>query len=250
MACERLYVGDGFHVQEEAHLDRYRFASDRITPGATVLDAACGSGYGTEILSQKAGHVIGVDISDQALVYAKQRYGRANIEFKRADLCQGIDLPDGHCDTVVSFETLEHVPNQHRMLSEFHRLLRPGGTLIISTPDREIITEKAHEENEFHISELSKEEFIRLLSRHFEITELYGQIRYESRQWRLAVRKMARLDVFGVRRYVSAWRPAAMLLGPRQRSVEQVALLTPGEHMYLIAVAASDKERAGGETSP
>src|SRR5438132_277284 len=149
-ALERLYLGSGLHIQEELHLGRYRFACSRIGADATVLDAACGSGYGSGVLAQHARRVVAVDLSLDALAHARAHYPLPNIEFVRADLSEPIALPDCSCDAIVSFETLEHVRNQRVMLSEFRRILKPGGTLVLSSPDRDIITSKAHEVDQRH----------------------------------------------------------------------------------------------------
>jgi ubiquinone/menaquinone biosynthesis C-methylase UbiE len=239
-AIERLTLGAGWHVQEELHLERYRFATSRIGTGATVLDAACGSGYGSGILAQRARRVVAVDLSSEALAYAREHYQLPNIEFARADLSEPIGLPDGSCDAIVSFETIEHVPNQRVMLSEFHRILKPGGMLIISSPDRDIITGRAHEINEFHVAELSKLEFVDLIGSYFRIDELYGQMRYELSTWKHAAKQLAKQDILGLRTRIRSWRVGQVMdgmLAPSHRLLEAVSTNTPGEHWWLIAVA-------------
>lgn len=159
------------------HLDRYNFALKFLTGRETVIDAACGSGYGSEILSFGAKKVIGLEINDYAIKYAKERHFKKNVEFYKADLNQKIDLPDNYSDVIISFETLEHVANQENMFREFKRLLKPGGFLIISTPDKNLISGGLESDNPFHIKELTKIEFINLLRRFFAIKGLFGQTR-------------------------------------------------------------------------
>jgi ubiquinone/menaquinone biosynthesis C-methylase UbiE len=240
-ALERLYLGTGLHVQEELHLGRYKFACSRIEPGGTVLDAACGSGYGSAILAHCAERVVGLDVSADAIVHAREHFQLENIEFTRADLAAPLRLPDASFDAVVSFETIEHVRDQRRMLSEFHRLLKPGGTLIVSSPDRDIITGKAQEVNEFHVAELSKPEFVDLIGQYFRIDELYGQMRYETSPWKRVAKELAKHDAFGMRKRVRSWRVGALvdeMLAPSHRLLEAVNPRTPGEHWWLVAVAA------------
>jgi ubiquinone/menaquinone biosynthesis C-methylase UbiE len=237
---ERLYLGRGQHVQEALHLERYRFASNRIGADATVLDAACGSGYGSGILAQRAGRVVAVDVSPEALEHAREHYQLPNIEFIHGDLCEPIRLPDQSCDAIVSFETIEHVRKHDLMMSEFHRILKPGGTLIVSSPDREIITGKAQETNEFHVAELSKNEFVDLIETYFRLEELYGQHRHELSIWKHAARQIAKCDVFGIRWRVRSWRHGGFvdrMLAPNHLMMEAVSPDTPGEHWWLIAVA-------------
>jgi len=159
------------------HLDRYNFALKFLTGKETVIDAACGSGYGSEILSSGAKKVIGLEISNHAIEYAKRYHFKENVEFCKADLNQKIDLPDNYSDVIISFETLEHITNQENMLLEFKRLLKPGGFLIISTPDKNLISGGFESDNPFHIKELTKIEFINLLRRFFVIEEMFGQTR-------------------------------------------------------------------------
>jgi len=165
------------------HLDRYNFALQFLSGKEVVVDAACGSGYGSEILSKKAKKVVGLEISDHALNYAKAHHWRPNIEFQKADLNRKIELPDAFCNVVVSFETLEHLTNQEMMLAEFRRILKPGGVLIISTPDRNLISGGLKSDNPFHLKELTKEEFISLLEKFFVLEALYGQGEVKELPW-------------------------------------------------------------------
>ncbi|PYV73104.1 MAG: hypothetical protein DMG96_24250, partial [Acidobacteria bacterium] len=70
----------------QLHLDRYRFAKDNLIPGS-VLDIACGVGYGTALLSNSplVTNAIGVDISSPAIQYATQRYAQPRVNFVRSD---------------------------------------------------------------------------------------------------------------------------------------------------------------------
>lgn len=204
-AGERLYVGKTKTIEESIkdHFDRYEFAKKYLKPDFVVLDAACGTGYGSEILSSSVKKVVGLEISDHALNWGRQHHKKENIEFKKADLNKPIDLPDNYFDAIVSFETLEHVANQQNTLSEFKRVLKPGGILIISSPDREIITEKGGANNEFHINELSKSEFISLIKEYFEAEEIFGQTKYMILPWHKRIIKLiAKADIFGIRRKI------------------------------------------------
>ena len=160
------------------HLDRYDFAAEFLAGDETVLDAACGSGYGSQMLSTKAKMVLGLDRSGHAVDFAQEHKTNANLEFQIGDLSERLVFPDGYFDTIVSFETLEHIgdqEDQESMLSEFKRVLRRGGRLIISTPDRDLVSGGLESDNPFHVRELDKREFIDLLSKFFSVQSLYGQ---------------------------------------------------------------------------
>ena len=108
------------------HLHRYVFALE-FCKGKRVLDAACGEGYGTAVLASQAKSVTGVDISSEAINHASARYSdRPGVQFEVADCC---DLPfeDNSFDLVVSFETIEHLEGQEKMLASFRRVLVDNG---------------------------------------------------------------------------------------------------------------------------
>src|SRR5207245_1239093 len=114
------------------HLKRYEFALGWCE-SADVLDAACGVGYGSAFLAEVARRVVGVDRSPEALAYARSEYARPNVEFVEGDLLT-LPLPDGEFDVVCAFEAIEHVDDQRGFLREAARVLRAGGTMLVSTP--------------------------------------------------------------------------------------------------------------------
>lgn len=155
------------------HLHRY-FLACRLAKGKSVLDIASGDGYGSDLLAQVADNVIGVDLSEQAISHAKTRYSRDNLEFRQGD-CVAIPLEDRTVDLIVSFETLEHHDRHEDMLWECRRILKPGGILIMSTPDKLVYTDIPNTKNPFHAKELYLAEFRELLERHFPNVVLHGQ---------------------------------------------------------------------------
>jgi ubiquinone/menaquinone biosynthesis C-methylase UbiE len=245
MASERIYLGDREGPQDAVHLARYNFALDKIAPGDVVLDAACGSGYGSEILSRKADRVIGLDLSVDAINYARAHYQNSKTEFSVADLTRPIKLPDRSCDTIVCFETLEHVVDQRNMFVEFARLLKKGGLFIVSTPDRQVITDKAHDHNEFHVAELSKRQFENLVGDYFQLLEFYGQVRYTESPTQVILKTLACVDVLNLRRLAfRSWRLTAILdrvIGPKSVELEGTSVNSPANHYYLVAVAVNSR---------
>jgi SAM-dependent methyltransferase len=166
------------------HFHRYAFAREYIR-GKTVLDAACGEGYGSAILAGAAAAVTGVDLSAEIIQHAKTHYSTDNLEFRAAD-CTSLPFDDASFDCIVSFETLEHLEKQDELLAEFRRLLRPDGLLLISTPDRAVYTDALGNRNEFHVRELYRREFETLLGRYFPACRLFGQkLLFQSAIWSL-----------------------------------------------------------------
>lgn len=150
------------------HVYRYRFAAGFV-PGRDVLDIACGEGYGSSMLL-KAGakSLIGVDIAQEAVDHAKSKYG---ID-ARVGSGEQIPLPDRSVDLIVSFETIEHVPSPRQFLDECKRVCRPGGAIIVSTPDTRVYGSK---NNPFHCSEMTVPEFLRIVRDRFANVRLFTQ---------------------------------------------------------------------------
>ncbi len=120
------------------HVTRYRFAAELIGPGARVVDAACGVGYGSWIMADASpcASIIALDLSADAIAYGRSFYAHEKIDFRVAD-CLNTGLPDASADTFVSFETIEHIEDAPAFLREIRRILKPGGRLIGSTPNEE-----------------------------------------------------------------------------------------------------------------
>jgi SAM-dependent methyltransferase len=155
------------------HLHRYILAS-KLCMGKTVLDLACGEGYGSCLLAMLAKKVIGMDIDKTTIMRAAEKYEFPNLSFMYGD-CTSIPQDAHQFDLVVSFETLEHHDQHEKMLEEITRVLKPGGMLIISTPDKDEYSIKPNKKNPFHVKELTKPEFLTLLEDHFIHVALYGQ---------------------------------------------------------------------------
>ncbi len=166
------------------HYHRYSMALSWVE-GMDVLDAACGEGYGSFLLSAKAKSVTGVDIAQDAISHARSHYQKENIKFVESNVIS-MDFADNSFDVVVSFETLEHLGEQEQLMAEFKRVLKPEGQLIISTPDKREYSDKMEFDNEFHIKELYRNEFEDLLAPNFKYTKWYGQkLLFASGIWEL-----------------------------------------------------------------
>jgi ubiquinone/menaquinone biosynthesis C-methylase UbiE len=155
------------------HLHRYAIAMDLVKE-KTVLDIACGEGYGANLLAQYAAHVTGIDIDIRTVTKAKSKYVKKNLSFL-AGCVENIPSPDSHFDIVVSFETIEHTYDHEKMLQEIKRVLKPDGLLIISTPDKTNYSDITNYKNPFHKKELYENQFVELLKKYFSFTSFYVQ---------------------------------------------------------------------------
>jgi|SRR5665213_2420201 len=160
------------------HIYRYRFAAGYVH-NKEVLDIACGEGYGVKALEKSgAAKVVGIDISPESCEHAKMKYG---VD-ARVGSAEAIPVENSCMDVVVSFETIEHVPRPDIFLDECRRVLRPGGVLIISTPNREPYR-KLSPNNPFHCSELSHLEFAGMCEKRFTKIEYFSQRPFWTAKW-------------------------------------------------------------------
>lgn len=176
---ERLVPGAVDADLETEHRLRYEFAR-QFARGKRVLDAACGTGYGSAMLAQVASSVCGLDISHDAIAYAKEKYAVDGVQFLEGSVTS-LPFENGAFDVVVSFETLEHIDShsQELFLKEINRVMASDGVLIMSTPNREVYDYRG--DNDFHVCEKSCTEFREMLS------DCYKNVRLFSQQWETGI---------------------------------------------------------------
>lgn len=180
----RIYPEIDFLVAEGTASSRYMiaiheafydFAAGRLD-GGTVLDAGCGTGFGTSILARRAERAVGIDLKDKLLEYARQEYDRPGLEFRVMD---AVDLAfdDGSFDAVVADELLEHLPAHRPFLDEAVRVLRPGGTFVCATVNRVHSFGQSADDplNRNHFREYDAADFREELERWFVDVEILGQ---------------------------------------------------------------------------
>jgi SAM-dependent methyltransferase len=216
------------------HWHRYAFAQP-LARGRRVLDAACGEGYGSALLAAEADSVLGLDIGVDAIEHASRRYGgRRGLRFERADCTRLDQLPSASFDLIVSFETLEHVEAQERMLDGFARLLAADGLLLVSTPDRHTYSDLSGFRNEHHVRELYRHEFEALLDARFAQRRLFAQkLLFQSVLWDASRADAWAAAVSGPGERLAAgldYPPMYYLAACAQRAEPLDAL--PGLHLY------------------
>jgi SAM-dependent methyltransferase len=168
---ERLDVATRIPRTKEQceHYARYVWAS-RLVHGDT-LDIACGTGYGARLLARHA-RVSGVDRDEEALETARARVAG---HFTVAE-APPIPFPEASFDFVVCFETVEHVADDLEFIREIRRVLRPGGELLISTPNKDISAPGDVPLNEWHLREYTLVSLKTLLeAAGLEVVTDYGQ---------------------------------------------------------------------------
>ena len=155
------------------HIHRYLLAKNYVE-NKIVLDIACGTGYGSFFLSHHALKVVGIDINEEVINENKTKYIKRNLDFLVGQI-DNIPIEDNSIDVVVSFETIEHVHNAKKTLSEIKRVLKKNGLLIISTPNK-FFSDKYQIKNPFHIKEYDVDEFKNLILEYFQYQNVFFQI--------------------------------------------------------------------------
>jgi ubiquinone/menaquinone biosynthesis C-methylase UbiE len=177
---ERVIPGQVNDDLWSEHVARYAFAR-RYAQGQRVLDAGCGTGYGSAELAQSAAAVTGIDISPDAIEYALATYPLPRLRFLKSS-CTSVPFPAESFDLVVAFEVIEHLADYRLFLDESARVLVHDGLFIVSSPNRRYYAETraATGPNPYHEHEFEAAEFVRELERVFPNVRLLLQNRVES----------------------------------------------------------------------
>ena len=156
------------------HLHRYAYAT-QFVQNKRVLDLACGEGYGSYLLAKTAKSVVGIDIDNNTIKHARNKYIKQNLEFKVGSITEVPIDGESLFDVAVCFEALEHIEDHQKLLSEVKRLLTPDGVFIVSTPNKTVYSDEPQFNNPFHVHELYFDEFRELFEKYFKNVKFLGQ---------------------------------------------------------------------------
>ena len=152
-------------VEASIHLNRYAFAKP-FCQGARVLDAACGQGYGSYLIKTwGAREVVGIDIDADTIRRASQLFKQDGLRYQQHSV-ENLPFEDHSFDVIVSFETIEHIDHPEKFLLEIKRVLKPGGTVVISCPNDNYYYENDCAKNPFHKRAYTFFEFKEMAERH------------------------------------------------------------------------------------
>ncbi len=230
------YPTDTQHV---VNLSGYVWAAEQLgcLDHSRVLDLSCGTGYGADYLGACAGQIVGIDCAPEIVAQSRVRYPRTNVSFLAMDGC-ALAFRDSTFDCIVSQDTIEHIHDDGRFVTEVARVLKPTGTLVIFTPHGK--GRDVRPEDPFHVREYTQEEFHALLVPHFSSIRWYG--RRQGSRLKAAERSMdavRRLDPGGLRNVVP--RPIRHFIGSvisRLRGGPALGDLVPADVEYTDGVAA------------
>ena len=156
------------------HVHRYAYAT-QFVQNKRVLDLACGEGYGSYLLAKTAKSVMGIDIDNNTIKHARNKYIKQNLEFRVGSITEVPIGGESIFDVAVCFEALEHIEDHQKLLSEVKRLLTPEGVFIVSTPNKTVYTDEPQFNNPFHVHELYFDEFRELFEKYFKNVKFLGQ---------------------------------------------------------------------------
>ncbi len=173
---ERVVVFDPLDAPID-HFQRYSFVQKYIKSTDKVLDIACGVGYGTALMAQKAAFAVGVDINKPSINFANNIFQKDNLKY----ICSDANTFEWQekFDKVISFETIEHIEEDELFLSKLKDCMKDEGTLICSVPNETIFPFNP-KITPFHIKHYTVESLNQLLiSNGFKIEEIYFQYENE-----------------------------------------------------------------------
>ncbi len=173
-----------------------------------LLEVGCGEGRGIEQLLPLVSSYAAIDKIEPAVASLRQKYPAG--KFVSGHL-PPLPYPDQSFDSIVSFQVIEHIQDDRLFLKEIHRVLRPGGVALITTPNRPLSLSR----NPWHVREYTGDELANLAKTVFKEVEMKGiagndRVMAYHEQNRRSVQRIMRWDIFDLQHRL----PAAFLRVP------------------------------------
>jgi 2-polyprenyl-3-methyl-5-hydroxy-6-metoxy-1,4-benzoquinol methylase len=207
---ERAHHDEANNVTYQRCQFAYEFAKPLIA-GKKVLDVGCGLAYGTALMAETAASITGIDYDQETVNDNTKRYTSIkNLDFKRG-VIPPLPYADQTFDVITAFQFIEHIEPRKEFLRECVRVLKPGGSLLVTTPN----IKKSLARNPFHVHEYTFDEMkneVSDITPNFELKGLNGNDivnKYYAENGKF-VRMILRFDIFKMHR----WLPSAWLSKP------------------------------------
>jgi 2-polyprenyl-3-methyl-5-hydroxy-6-metoxy-1,4-benzoquinol methylase len=168
-----------------------------------MLELGCGEGRGVNLLAHKATSYLALDKISEVINRLTVKY--PDHQFKQA-VFPPVNLPDAQFDTIVSFQVIEHIQDDHLFLKEIARMLKPGGRALISTPNIKMTLSR----NPWHIREYTADQLAEICSNYFSQVEMKGiagsdrVMEYHERN-RASVQKIMKWDILNLQNRLPGW---------------------------------------------
>ncbi len=182
------------NVIYQRHLVAYNEAAKLIK--GNVLEVGCGEGYGIAILAPKAEEYVAIDKFQTSLDQYEHQF--PHLSFTQTSV-PPLKYPDNHFDYIVSFQVIEHIEEDVRLIEEMSRVLKPGGVMVMTTPNIKMSLTR----NPWHIREYTVQELTNILRKYFSDVNMkgvYGNKKvmdyYDKNK--ASVEKFTRFDVFNL----------------------------------------------------
>ena len=189
-------------VSHEDHSDNYVFQRSLLAYieaakliSGRVLEIGTGSGYGVEIIAPHTDEFVTID--KYTVNNAETIQGKGNVKFMQMNVPPLQGIPSGSFDFVITFQVIEHIPGDHIFLQEIKRVLKDGGKLILTTPNKKMSITR----NPWHVREYTVQELEQLLLRYFKEVQKLGVFGNQAimdyyDKNKAAVQKITRFDIF------------------------------------------------------
>ena len=160
-----------------------------------VLEIGCGWGRGLELLTQAADHYTGLDKNADLIASLQREYPAST--FIQANIPPLSTVADNTFDYIVTFQVIEHIENDDLFIREAHRVLKPGGKLLLTTVNKTVSLTR----NPWHIREYLADELKSLIKKHFSVVETRGihgneKVMTYYEQNKASVERFTRFDIF------------------------------------------------------
>ena len=207
---ERPSFEDSNNVTVQRCFFAYEFARDFVK-GKNTADIGCADGYGTQYLADYTHTTVGVDYSEATLVEARKKHAaKTNLTFKSSSV-PPLPLESESLDVVTAFQFIEHIEARLEFIKEVHRVLKPGGVFLCSTPNAKMSIAR----NPFHVHEYTFDEMKKEMGQVFPSFEIKGvqgneavnKYYEDNARW---AKKILRLDPLGIHKLI----PASWLVAP------------------------------------
>ncbi len=190
------------NVIYQRHVIAYKEAAKIIS--GTVLEVGSGEGFGITELASRAEHYIAVDKYETFI--SKELQANNKITFIQTEVPPLKEIEDNSVDFVVSFQVIEHIKDDERFLQEIHRVLKPGGKAIITTPNIMMSITRSP----WHTREYTPEQMGEILESSFDNYELKGVFGNEKvmdyyNKNKESVRKITRFDILNMQYWLPRW---------------------------------------------